>query len=429
VEQILLVLAIVILAYSLFSALVPRTILTAPMLFVAAGVVLGDLAAVSIETDAGVLLEVIAELTLVLLLFTDASRIDVRSLRRELGFPIRLLGIGLPMTILLGTLVGKWLFPAFSWWEAALLSSILAPTDAALGQAVVSSPLVPSRIRQALNVESGLNDGIAVPFVMLFASLAAIHPEAASGSHWLVFWLKQVMLGPLAGVVVGQIGGRLIEAAADRGWVTESFMKLSGIAFAILAWAGAGAIGGNGFIAAFVCGMTIGVSTMVVKSSIQEFGETEGQMLSLAAFLLFGATLVLPTLRDATAIDWGYAVLSLTLIRMLPVAIALAGSRVNTSTVAFLGWFGPRGLASLIFALLVVREHEFPHERQLLTIAMLTATLSIVLHGASAVPGAKWYARIINSSKCREGCEHEAVTEYALRHRQQTMSMPDEEQV
>ncbi len=421
-EHVLLILSLVVLGYAFVSALVPRTALSGPMLFTVTGVCFSSNALKSLGTDSGNLLEVVAEITLVILLFTDASRINVRSLVRELGFPVRLLGVGLPLTILLGTIVGKLIFPEFTWWEAALLSAILAPTDAALGQAVVSSPQVPARIRQSLNVESGLNDGIAVPFVMLFASLAAVRPETATATHWVAFWITQVTLGPFAGIAVGLAGGWAIEAATRHGWVTESFMKLSGIAFAILAWAGAGVIGGNGFIAAFVCGMTIGASTSCVKPSIQEFGETEGQLLSLVAFFLFGASFVLPALRDATGMQWCYAALSLTVIRMVPVAISLIGSGTRTATTCFIGWFGPRGLASLIFALLVTHEHEFHHGDQLLTVAMLTATLSIVLHGVTAVPGANWYAGVISSSKCSEGCEHQPVTEYALRYQHDTGS-------
>ena len=415
-EHLLIALSLVVLAYGLVSAIVPRTIVTGPMLFVAIGMGLTKLTANSIEADAGVMLEVIAELTLVVLLFTDASRIDTRSLMRELGFPIRLLGVGLPLTILLGTLIGKLILPEFTWWEVALLSAILAPTDAALGQAVVSSPRVPLRIRQSLNVESGLNDGIAVPFVLLFASLAAVHPETQTVAHWSVFMIKQVTLGPLVGVLVALIGGRIVEAATKRGWVNGSFMKLSGIAFAVLAWAGAGAIDGYGFIAAFICGMTIGASTSCVKPAIQEFGETEGQLLSLTAFLLFGATFVLPALTNATPTVWCYSILSLTVMRMLPVAISLIGSGAGYSTTAFVGWFGPRGLASLIFALLVTHEYQFAHGDQLLTVAMLTATLSVFLHGVTAVPFAFWYARTIESSGCAD-CEHQQVAEHALRHR------------
>ena len=418
-EHLLAILSLVILGYALVSAIIPKTIVTGPMLFVTIGIALHQLAAESIKTDAGVLLESVAELTLVILLFTDASRINTGALRRELGFPIRLLGLGLPLTILLGAIIAKIVLPEFSWWEAALLSSILAPTDAALGQAVVSSSNVPLRIRQALNVESGLNDGIAVPFVLLFASLASVHPEAQTVGEWLTFWTKQVTLGPLAGVMVGLVGGRIIEAATKRHWVTESFMKLSGVAIAVLAWAGANAIGGNGFIAAFICGMTIGVSTSCVKPSIQEFGETEGQLLSLTAFLLFGAAFVLPAMADATPMIWCYAILSLTLIRMIPVAISLMGSGARLTTTTFVAWFGPRGLASLIFALLVIHEYEFAHHDQLLTTAMLTVTLSVFLHGATAVPGAYLYARSLDSST-----EHPEVTEHALRHRHDQIAKP-----
>lgn len=425
-EQLLFILSVVIIAYALVSALVPRTVLTAPFLFVGCGALLSQFGGKLIEGDSGHVLEIVAELTLVILLFTDASRINARTLVKEPGLPVRLLGIGLPLTMLLGAIIAKWLFPNFSWAETALLSAILAPTDAALGQAVVSSEQVPARIRQALNVESGLNDGIAVPVVMLFASLAAVTTEATNASHWIRFVLMQVTLGPIVGIAVGLIGGRLLEAAAKREWVTESFMQLSGIALAVLAWAGAIEIGGNGFIAAFVCGMTLGASTMIVKPAIQEFGETEGQMMSLAAFFLFGGLFVVPAMQSAAPKDWAYAVLSLTVIRMLPVALSLIGTKVEISTTIFLGWFGPRGLASLIFALLVSRKHEFAHDEQLFTVAMLTATLSIVAHGISSVPGANWYARVVNAHTCQPGCEHEPVAEFPLRHRHQHMEMPED---
>lgn len=423
-EHLLLILSIVILGYAVVSALVPRTILTAPIVLVSVGVLLSGSIGIEAHSGGGALLELIAELTLVILLFTDASRIDTRVLVKEFGLPLRMLSIGLPLTFGFGIIFGKWLLPDFSWWEIALLSAILAPTDAALGQAVVSSEQVPTQIRQALNVESGLNDGIAVPFVMLFAALAATQVEAAGAAHWLGFVTRQVTLGPLVGVGVGLAGGRIVEAAARRSWVDESFRKLSGIALAVLAWAGAAAIGGNGFIAAFVCGMAIGTSTMIVKPAIQEFGETEGQLLSLVSFLLFGAFFVLPSLQSATPMHWLYAVCSLTVVRMLPIALSLIGTKVQMATTVFLGWFGPRGLASLIFALLVTREQTFPHGDELFTIVMLTATLSIIVHGLTSVPGSNWYARIVNTHTCQPGCEHEIVLEFPLRHRQARCTAP-----
>jgi NhaP-type Na+/H+ or K+/H+ antiporter len=425
-EHLLLVIAIVILVYAHFSALVPRSVLTAPIIFVGIGMALSKSLGNILTTDGGELLKVVAELTLVILLFTDASRINLRALVKDVGLPLRLLGIGLPLTIALGALLAKLVFPDFSWWTAGLISAILAPTDAALGQAVVNSKQVPVKIRQALNVESGLNDGIAVPFVIFFASLAAVQATSASASRWLVFWITQVTLGPLAGIAVGYIGGHLLEAAARRGWVDQSFSRLASIAFAILAWAGATAIGGNGFIAAFVCGMAIGCSTNSIKPAIQQFAETEGQLLSLTAFLLFGAMFVIPSLESATPTDWAYALLSLTVVRMLPVAVSLLGTKLDFSTNLFVGWFGPRGLASLIFALLVTHQFKLAEADHLITIVMLTATLSILAHGLTAVPGAKWYAHVVNSHTCEDGCEHEPVVEFDVRHHHQPMTMPDE---
>ncbi|WP_442505992.1 cation:proton antiporter [Novipirellula sp. SH528] len=416
-EHLLLVSAFVVLFYALISAIIPKTLLSAPLCFVAAGVVLSELLTLSVELDLAKLIEKVAELTLVILLFTDASRIDIRVLTRELGYPVRLLSIGMPLTIALGMLAAWWIFPEFTVWEAALLAAILAPTDAALGQAVVSSPRVPQRIRQALNVESGLNDGIAVPFVLLFASLAAVTAESDSVTHWLLFWAKQVTLGPAVGVAVGVVGGKLLDFAAAKGWVMDSFMQLSGIALAILAWSVATAVDGNAFIAAFTAGLAIASMTKAVKPVIQNFADTEGQLLSLVTFLLFGAVLVVPAFQTAGWSDWLYAILSLTVIRMIPVALSLIGTKVHRSTVLFLGWFGPRGLASVIFALLVTSKHTFPHGDELFTVAILTATLSVLVHGMTALPGVAWYSRIILAEEHQDRSEHRPVTEHPLRHR------------
>ncbi|GAA5505769.1 sodium:proton antiporter [Novipirellula caenicola] len=416
-EPLLLVSAFVVLAYAMISAVIPKTLLTAPLCFVAAGVLLSEILTSSVELDLAKLIEKVAELTLVILLFTDASRIDARVLTRELGYPVRLLGIGMPLTIALGTLAAWWIFPELTVWEGALLAAILAPTDAALGQAVVSSSRVPQRIRQALNVESGLNDGIAVPIVLLFASLAANTPASDSVTHWVFFWAKQVTLGPVVGVAVGAIGGKLLDFAAAKGWVMDTFMQLSGIALAILAWSIATVVDGNAFIAAFTAGLAIASMTQSVKPVIQDFADTEGQLLSLVTFMLFGAVLVVPAFQSAGWSDWLYAILSLTAIRMIPVAISLIGTKVHPSTVLFMGWFGPRGLASVIFALLVTSKNSFPHGESLFNVAILTATCSVVVHGMTSLPGAALYSRIIQAEAHQERFEHHEVTEHPLRHR------------
>lgn len=410
----LLIVAIAVIGYATLSAWLPRTIISSPIFFVASGMLA---AAVFGETDQREQLEVLAELTLVVLLFTDASRIDARTLMGELTFPVRLLGIGLPLTVLLGAAVAKLVLPEFTFSEAALVAAMLAPTDAALGQAVVSSKQVPLRIRQALNVESGLNDGVVVPVVLLFAAMVTT-AESNESTNWFVFWGKQVTLGPIAGVFTTWVGIKMLELAADRQMVTAQYKKLSGIALAVLAWSAANAIGGNGFIAAFAGGMTIGCTAHRLRPAIQEFGETEGQLLSILAFSLFG-TLALPAIADAAPRDWLYALLSLTVIRMLPVAIAMIGTRTHWATVLFVGWFGPRGLASLIFALIITSEYEFAHRDHVFEVTIITTLLSVILHGVSAVPGAAAYGRFMKSLP-EESCEHEDVATHPLRYESTT---------
>ncbi|MDH3728406.1 MAG: cation:proton antiporter [Myxococcales bacterium] len=408
--------ALFVLGYGLVSKRLERTIVTPPMVFVTLGLVFGSgsLAALSMHIDQGVI-HVLAELTLVLVLFGDAARIDLRVLRNELGLPARLLGIGMPLTIILGALVAMVVFPQVTWLEAATLGAILAPTDAALGQAVVSTPSVPLRIRQALNVESGLNDGIAVPVVLIFAALASMGGgDARTASEWVWFAALQVTLGPLAGVLVAWVGGRLINWSEDRGWMNSSFARLAGIALALLAFASAEHIGGNGFIAAFVAGMTLGNSQRGQCEYLYEFLEAEGQLLVLLVFLLLGVSLAWPALAQGDGRMWLYAVLSLTVIRMVPVAISMVGSGLRAPSVVFLGWFGPRGLASLLFAILILEEAALPHGDLVFDVVILTVLASVFAHGMSAAPAAEWYGRMAgDATHCPE--EHKAVVDQPLR--------------
>ena len=399
-EELLLILGVVTFLFALVSSKFDNSLITPPMVFTGAGVLIALLFRNYVEEEfAKEALEFVAELTLVIVLFIDASRINLPLLFREHKIPVRLLAVGLPLTILLGAVIAGFMFGEFSIWEAALLAAILAPTDAALGQAVVSSPVVPVRIRQTLNVESGLNDGIVLPLVMLFAALASVSVEGAEEQNWLVYWLMQVTLGPLVGIVVGFGGGYLLRAAKRRGLVNENFLRLSGVAVAIVAWAGAIQVGGNGFIAAFVGGMSISGFANSIGEPLREFGEADGQLFGLATFLLFGMIAILPAIEKADTNCYIYAALSLTVIRMLPTALAVIGLKLKPSTVLFLSWFGPRGLASLLFALLVVGEFNLPHGEQILTISVLTVVFSMIAHGVSAVPGASLYAWQIRKHK------------------------------
>ena len=406
-EELLLILGVVIFLFALVSSKFDNSFITPPMVFAGVGVLIALLFRNYVEEEfAKEALELVAELTLVIVLFIDASRINLSLLFREHKIPVRLLGISLPLTVLLGAVVAGFMFGEFSIWEAALLAAILAPTDAALGQAVVSSPIVPVRVRQSLNVESGLNDGIVLPLVMLFAALASVSEGGAEQSNWLVYWLMQVTLGPLVGVVVGFGGGYLLRAAKQREMVNENFLRLSGVALALVAWAGAIQVGGNGFIAAFVGGMSISSIAKSIGEPLRDFGEAEGQMFGLATFLLFGMIVLIPAIENADASSYIYAGLSLTLVRMIPTALSLIGLKLKPSTVLFLSWFGPRGLASLLFALLVIGEFNLPHGEQILTISVLTVVFSIIAHGITAVPGARLYASVIGKHQHADPLEH-----------------------
>ena len=281
-----------------------------------------------------------------------------------------------------------------SVWEAALLAAILTPTDAALGQAVVENEIVPERIRRSLNVESGLNDGIALPVILILASVASAMAGNDVGS-WVQFALAQLTLGPAAGVLVGFFGARLLNRADAHDWVSESGHGMIALVLAGLSFLLAEALGGNGFIAAFAAGLVFGDQLKNACHSLFEFVETEGQLLTLGAFFIFGA-LLLPNALTESALwispwHWLFAFLSLTLLRMLPMALSLVGLRLSLPSILFLGWFGPRGLASILFMLVVMKTSTLPHMETITNIVFIAVLLSVLLHGLTAAPLARKY--------------------------------------
>ena len=394
-----LVFAIIPLAIFLFALISGRlqsSIITPPMAFVAVGLLIGPigLGMFHIEIE-GELVKILAEITLVLILFTDASRIHLRTLREGYQIPLRMLGIGLPLTIASGAFVAHLLIPEFSFWEVALLAALLAPTDAALGQAVVSNPRVPVRMRQALNVESGLNDGLALPIILFLISMASIEQDMSSTGFWVGFVLQQILLGAGIGIAIGYVGGKLIAYTSKIGWMNYVFQEISSIALAIGCFAVAELFGGNGFIAAFVGGLTLGNTSREICTCLYEFIEAEGQLLALLTFLVFGTGMVVFALNHPE-IHWFiiilFSLLSLTLIRMIPVAISLIGLKLRFDSQLYLGWFGPRGIATILFGLIVVEETGIVHGDAIFAIAMITVLTSVFAHGLTASPLAKVYA-------------------------------------
>jgi sodium/hydrogen antiporter len=394
----LLVVAAALLAYAALSRRLATTVVSGPMIFVALGVVVGsqglDLVDFSLSSD---LVRTVVEATLVLVLFSDASRIDLAGLRRHLALPGRLLGIGLPLTVVLGVGAAALVYPNLALLELGLIAVILSPTDAALGQAVVSNPRLPVWVRQGLNVESGLNDGIAVPLFTVLTAIAVA--ESGAGNHSLgVVLVRQLSWGVVCGVGVGFLGGWILLAALRRGWSSPGWTGIAGLLVAVIAYASAVSLGGSGFIAAFCAGMVFGQRTRDELPDATEFGEQAGQLLEAVTFLIFGGAILTVALEHPSGRAIVYAVLSLTVVRMVPVAIALLRSGTARPTVAFCGWFGPRGLASVLFLVLLVEDAPtLDHLPAVAAAVTWTVALSVVLHGVTAVPlsdrYAAWYER------------------------------------
>jgi sodium/hydrogen antiporter len=387
------IVALTLLAFAAISGRIAGTPITAAMVFTAAGLLVGSEALGLIEVSpAGETVKLLAEATLALVLFADASRIDVRALRGELSVPLRLLGIGLPLTLLTGFVVALVVFPKLAWPEALLLAVILAPTDAALGQAVVTLTRLPSRVRQGLNVESGLNDGICVPLFWIVLAIAQAESGSIGDGAAARLVLEQIGYGILAGVVAGVAAACVVIVGGKHGLIEGSWLQVVPLAGAGLAFGIADPIGGSGFIAAFVGGFVFGAIRRRSGGEIEYLIEEVGNVLNAVTFIVFGAVLLGPALGDVTWSIALYAVLSLTVVRVIPVAIAMIGTGARRPTLAFLGWFGPRGLASIVFAILVLEEGGLPHDGLILTTIYVTIGLSVLAHGLTAAPLANRYA-------------------------------------
>jgi NhaP-type Na+/H+ or K+/H+ antiporter len=386
----LVVVAAAVFLWGVVSARLERADLTAPIVFTAMGAALAGLGLVH-AASAPEQLKPLVEITLVWVLFSDAARVRVHEVHRDLGRILRLLALGLPLTILAGWGLAAWLFPVLGIWLALLVGAALAPTDAALGVPVVTNPAVPSRVRRLITVESGLNDGIATPVVMVAIAGAAAGAGTA-GATGPGGALVELAIGVAVGVIVGFAGGRLLGWTRRRGWAAEDFTGIAVLALALLTYLTSLALDGNGFVAAFCGGIAFGAAAGRRGPSELAFLEQTGGAVSLLVWLAFGAIAV-PIVVDR--LSWAlllYAVLSLTLVRMVPVALALIGSGVDRDTVLFVGWFGPRGLASLVFALLALEEVGSLADEAVAVIAV-TVFLSVLAHGISAAPLAARYGR------------------------------------
>jgi NhaP-type Na+/H+ or K+/H+ antiporter len=410
--------AVALLAYAAISGRTAGTSLTAPIVFTSVGLLFGSEALGFIDlAPLGDSVHLLAEATLAAVLFADASRIDLRRLRGEASIPGRLLGFGLPLTIVAGFAVAAPLLGDLGWAELLLIAVILAPTDAALGQAVVTLPRLPSRVRQSLNVESGLNDGICVPLFLVVLAVASVESDGLEGTTAVRLVSEQIGYGLLAGLIAGAAGAGAIWLAGRAAHRETAWLEIVPLAAAALAWGIADPLGGSGFIAAFAGGVAFQALRRDTEGEVGHLIEETGNALGAVTFVVFGAVLLGPAVEQVTWEIALYAVASLTVVRMAPVALALAGTGMRGETVAFMGWFGPRGLASIVFALMLAEDGGVAHEDTIMTTVFITVGLSVLLHGLSAAPLADRYARWFASHPTGQEPATESVPVTELRPR------------
>ena len=378
--------------YSLVSGRIDKMSMSAPIVFVFVGLLLGPSVLSWLPADvAQIEYRTLIDLTLALVLFNDAASSDSAVLRLKVAIPSRMLLLGLPGAIGLGFVVGYFVFDGLAVYEVAILATMLAATDAALGKAVVSNEAVPARLREGLNCESGLNDGMAVPILLVFIALAHIANGGDSNVSALGLVAEEIGIGAGVGLLVAGIGAKLLWVCDAKEWISKVWIQLSAPALAITCFSLAQNLHGSGYIAAFVGGMLFGFLTKEETHKLVMPSEGIGEAMAMLTWLIFGAVVVA---RVAAEISWEialYAVLSLTVIRMLPIFLSLTGSGESNASKLFLGWFGPRGLASIVFAIIVVNE-QLPGSEFMATVVATTVLLSLVAHGVSANPLARWIA-------------------------------------
>ena len=387
----MLIIMLCVVIYALTAKRLSSTIFTAPIIFLALGYLI-SLGGFVPSEHSEELLHLVAETALIILLFADASLTDFNALKKRHLWPKRMLLIGLPLAILICTATAAVLFPSWSIFAVALVAAILAPTDAALGQAVVSNPCVPAEERRTLTVESGLNDGLALPIVLFFACTLATM-EGEHQGNFLIFTAHQLILGPAVGVLVGWLGAKALLKSVKQELTDVQFGGIAAIAIAILAYLAASQVDGNGFIAAFSAGLAFSHVTQCKAKHATEFVESEGQILIWGSFLLIGMVLLPEALHLLTLPMAILIGLSLFVIRPLAIWISLIGTDAPPLTRLFFGWFGPRGLATALFALLIVGDINHAYAEPILVIAINAVWISALLHGMTAAPGARWYSK------------------------------------
>ncbi|MEA1982357.1 MAG: cation:proton antiporter [Campylobacterota bacterium] len=400
-ELIIFIIALIVLVYGFFSKKLEQLNISGPMFFLLIGILLSPLGLnlihIALDSD---ILKMVAEIALILVLFTDSSQLSLKKFKTEWKISARLLLIGLPITIVFSTYLATLMFPNEPLLYLLLMALILAPTDAALGKAVVTDRLVPEEIRSSINVESGLNDGIVFPLLITVILLIISHQELGEDNSWILYLFEQISLGFIIGAISGFVGAKVLTRAVDKLWIKDVYRNLSPVSLAILTYYIAEHLGGNGFIAAFVSGAFFGNFSRLLDTHAERFLESDGEVLILISFLVFGLTFIPTTIEFWNMKVIIYSLLSLTAFRMIPVAFSLIGLGLSFKSKLFIGWFGPRGIASILYVMTVAHKIEIVDmQSTLFSVITLTILLSIILHGLSAQPLVNLYAKTLKDKK------------------------------
>ncbi|MFC3121191.1 cation:proton antiporter [Agaribacter flavus] len=384
--------------YTMLAKSLSSSVITAPMVFIALGATMHYSGLLEVH-DSEEILHLIAEIALIVLLFLDASQINLKHLRKQNTWPIRMLLIGLPLSIALGVLAGFVFFPEWPWAMVALVAAVMAPTDAALGEAVVSNKAVPESERQSLTVESGLNDGLALPIILFFASVLAMTSSPENDKlTWLIFGASQVAIGAIVGLFMGWSSGHSFILAEARKMTSNVYEGIGVLALTGTSYLLATLLGGNGFISAFVAGLVFGNKVKGHCRFIYQFTESEGQILVWSAFTIIGLGLLPEAIQHLSLPVALYILVSLLLVRPLAIYVSLIGTKTRPITRLFMGWFGPRGLATALFALIVSKDILGEYGHALIVVAINAVWISTLLHGITAAPAAKWYGKLMHNA-------------------------------
>ncbi|BBY84742.1 cation:proton antiporter domain-containing protein [Mycolicibacterium tokaiense] len=380
------VLTLMVLGYAVVSGLVTRWYVAPALIFIVAGVLLGPDGAgvIEIGADTGTF-TVVAQLALTVILFNQAAELDLRSILRRGHDSFRLIVIGIPLTIGLGTATALLILPVMPVWEAVCLAAIVAPLEVSLIEALLEDRRIPERVRHALAMESGCYDGFAL--AALFAALALASDRSAEES-WGWFLFRAEVLSLAAGAVVGGVGALLIARSYQRDWIGDTWAQLATLAVALLCFQVGEMFHGSGFVAAFAGGLACAVVAQRTRAEVPtKVSDAAGHLLELLVFAMFGAAAVIVGWRDA---DWRvvlFAVLAVFAVRMVAVWFALLRTDVPTRSRLFLGWFGPRGIGTLVLGLLVVQEGAIEQVDLITQTVVVAVTLSLVVHSATAPLG------------------------------------------